>query len=332
MHLKFLVDVLQVKIDRSGLDTEFGRCGLVVVAFDQELEDSYFVRSQIIFGAFWRPNFAKQLDHPAGDFGRHWCSAFHGFFHAGNQPRRLQSRETLPHTFSNLDLNGDGRVTFTEILNYGGVGWHELHPFLAFVAQEMQLGAGGEDVNALPGVTLEMVSSRGNNTWSPIGNFDANINGLANDPTAVEYLPGFADGSVRLTRLGDFRFSESSFFSTLNQLDPANATAWAGEWCINDQSGNAVTGILIGLLQPPSPNKPTSRNAPPCIPICAPPTLDGLLISTNGGGVWRNVIGAGPVTINWGDQTLNGPFHASFTLAPWAGAGQPSNDPNDVNH
>ena len=246
--------------------------------------------------------------------------------------RRLQSRETLPHTFSNLDLNGDGRVTFTEILNYGGVGWHELHPFLAFVAQEMQLGAGGEDVNALPGVTLEMVSSRGNNTWSPIGNFDANINGLANDPTAVEYLPGFADGSVRLTRLGDFRFSESSFFSTLNQLDPANATAWAGEWCINDQSGNAVTGILIGLLQPPSPNKPTSRNAPPCIPICAPPTLDGLLISTNGGGVWRNVIGAGPVTINWGDQTLNGPFHASFTLAPWAGAGQPSNDPNDVNH
>ncbi len=232
---------------------------------------------------------------------------------------RLQSQGTLPRTFTNLDLNGDGRVTFTEILTYGGVGSDFLHDFLGFIAQETQLGAGGEDVNALPGVTLEMASNRGNNTWIPVSNFDANINGLANDPTAVEYLPAFADGGVRLTRLGNFRFHDASFFARLNQLD---TNAWGGIFTLTDLNGDGITGIVIGLLQPPSPNTATG--------LSAPPTLDGLVISTSGGGVWMNVIGAGNATINWGDPSLNGPFRATLSLAPWMA--EPSNEPNDVNH
>src|ERR1700674_4127624 len=46
---------------------------------------------------------------------------------------RLQARDTMSRGFGHLDLNGDGRVTFTEIENYGGVGSDALHDFVAFV-------------------------------------------------------------------------------------------------------------------------------------------------------------------------------------------------------
>jgi len=231
----------------------------------------------------------------------------------------LEARETLPRAFGNLDVNGDSRVSFTDIQNYHGIGADVINPFIAIIDQETQLGAGGEDVNALPGVTLEMVSPRGNNTWIPVTNFEASLTGLANDPVAIEYLPAFGDGSVRLLREGNLRFNDASFFSRLEQPDPANANTWAGTFTLTDPNGNHIEGILIGSLQPS--NQTINAGAP---------RLDGLVISTSGGGVWASAIGAGEATINWGDPTLNGPFHARLRIVPWAG--EPGNNPNDVNH
>jgi len=48
-------------------------------------------------------------------------------------------------------------VSFTDLNNYSGVGADVINPFIAIIDQEMQLAAGGEDVGALPGVTLEML-------------------------------------------------------------------------------------------------------------------------------------------------------------------------------
>ncbi len=224
--------------------------------------------------------------------------------------RRLESPDTLPRAFGNLDVNGDGRVTFTEIQNYNGVGADVLGPFIAIIDQEMQLGAGGEDVNMLPGVTLKMLRSP--SPFGDITRLEANMNGLANDPTAVEYLPAFADGSVRFSDQdsgpGNVRFNDASFFARLNQLDPANANAWAGTFTLTDVNGDGITGILIGLLKPPNPNLPPNPNAPP--------SLDGIVISTRGRGLWVGGVGTGDATINWGDQTLNGPFRAEFRLVP----------------
>jgi type II secretory pathway pseudopilin PulG len=227
---------------------------------------------------------------------------------------RLESRETLPRTFANLDLNGDGRVTLTEIENYGGVGADVLDPFIAIISHEMQLGAGGEDVDALPGVSLEMLSPRGHNTYIPLSNLQANINGLANDPTAVEYLPAFADGSVRI--VGDenrdtdnLRFNQASFFARLTQpdpgQDPAAPTAWGGVFTLTDVNGNGITGILIGVMRPgisPGPNQN--------------PILDGLVIASRGGGVWTGAVGTGDATINWGRPSLDGPFRAQLHVVP----------------
>src|SRR2546428_3105393 len=51
-----------------------------------------------------------------------------------NIARGLESPDTLPRTFSNLDVNGDGRVTFTDIQNYNGVGSDVLSPFIAIIS------------------------------------------------------------------------------------------------------------------------------------------------------------------------------------------------------
>src|SRR2546425_8940512 len=69
--------------------------------------------------------------------------------------RGLESSGTTAQAFEQLDLNGDGVVTFTEILNYGGVGSDVVGGFLTFVGHKMQLGAGGENVRDLPGVSKE---------------------------------------------------------------------------------------------------------------------------------------------------------------------------------
>jgi hypothetical protein len=229
----------------------------------------------------------------------------------------LESRRALPRAFNRLDSNGDGQVTITEILNYNGLGSDVLSPFLAGIGGSrdsggsaggngggvLQLGAGGEDVNGLPGVTLEMLRLP-----SPFGNLieiEGNITGLANDPTAVESLAGFADGSVRFSRGGNLRFDDASFFARLNQLDPANTNAWGGTFTLTDVNGDGINGILIGLLRP---SDPAASNAQP--------TLDGLVISTHGGGVWAGGVGTGDAIINWGDQSLNGPFRSELHLVP----------------
>src|SRR5260370_26072970 len=79
--------------------------------------------------------------------------------------RALESPQTLPNAFKQLDRNGDGNVTIREILDYNGVGRTVLNDFFLFLGREMDLGAAGEDVQALPGVSLEMLRS----TPGPVG-------------------------------------------------------------------------------------------------------------------------------------------------------------------
>src|SRR5260370_9962949 len=141
---------------------------------------------------------------------------------------RLEAPDTPPSAFRQLDGNGDGIVTFTEILNYGGVGSDALSGFLTFTGQRMELGAGGEDVNALPGVTLDMLASP--STSGNIMTFDADVNNgiskLNSDPiagTPTVQLGGFSDASVRFARSngsqgvriepGVAHFSDTSFFA-----------------------------------------------------------------------------------------------------------------------
>src|SRR2546421_12381419 len=59
MNLEFLIDVLQMKVDRGGRNSQLCRGSSVVMAFNQQLQDSHFVRSQVVIGAIRRANIAK---------------------------------------------------------------------------------------------------------------------------------------------------------------------------------------------------------------------------------------------------------------------------------
>ena len=224
--------------------------------------------------------------------------------------RGLESPDAFPRTFSNLDVNGDGRITFTDLQNYNGVGRDVVGSFFDFVSGEMQLGAGGEDVSSLPGVSsADLATSpnpRGNNTL-----IQANLAGLAHDPVAIEYLPAFADGSVRVSNGDDdgqtVRFNGGIFIAQLTQPDPANPGVWAGTLTLRDVSGNTIEGILIGALRPgivPGAQQPG--------------TLDSLILVLRGEGLWAGVSGNGDATIN-GNLSGNffeGPFRGNLVVVP----------------
>lgn len=72
--------------------------------------------------------------------------------------------------FGTLDANGDQKVHITEVLiverQFGGLICQEpeetpLGEFLRFVEEEMALGEGDEDVESIPGVTLQEVRAGG---------------------------------------------------------------------------------------------------------------------------------------------------------------------------
>ncbi|HVS81814.1 MAG TPA: type II secretion system protein [Pyrinomonadaceae bacterium] len=240
--------------------------------------------------------------------------------------RRLESPNTTPRAFGNLDVNGDGTVTITEIQNYNGVGSDVLLPYIAIISQEMQLSAGGEDVNNMPGVTFEMLEANTGPFNTRSGVLRARISGLSQvsqpilpepspsptpPPPPTIHLSGFADGSVRFIsgndedgRQGNLisRINGGSFFAQLSPPDAANSNVWGGTFSLTDVNEDGVSGILMGVLRPSDPA------------AGGHPTLDTLVIATYGKGILSCQGGTGHATIDWGDQSLNGPFRAEFRL------------------
>lgn len=66
--------------------------------------------------------------------------------------RGLQTGSAARDAFKQLDTNGDGSVTTTEILNFRNDKTGALNELAPFIKQQMQLGLAGEDVNSIPGV------------------------------------------------------------------------------------------------------------------------------------------------------------------------------------
>jgi prepilin-type N-terminal cleavage/methylation domain-containing protein len=233
--------------------------------------------------------------------------------------RSLESPATPAMAFKQLDANADGKVTLDEVVNYSGPGSSQIKDFLGFIGQEMALGAGGEDVGSLPGVTLptlevavgivDIQSSAALGGSSPNTNADGSI--------ASVQLAAFCDGSVRFspaaaTSDGVSPISQATLFGQISPVDQSagfagstqgrgNPGPWSGNFTVTDQDGDSVNGILIGLLQPPGPSQQQ--------------VFQGMMFATHGVGRWAGAVGNGDVTINWGDG-LDGPFRTSLHLLP----------------
>jgi prepilin-type N-terminal cleavage/methylation domain-containing protein len=75
-------------------------------------------------------------------------------------PALMPDGATVDATLARLDANGDGLITVPEMTR--DFGSPDLRAFVAFVVDEMKLGAAGEDVSQLPAVQL---SDLAGGTW-----------------------------------------------------------------------------------------------------------------------------------------------------------------------
>ena len=210
--------------------------------------------------------------------------------------RMLHDPATPDLVLNKLDVNGDGKVSFAEIVAYDQDKSTPLGGFLAFAGRTLELGAGGEKVDALPGVSLrDMVAGRS------AGRFDLSVEdgishvvlGQGHAPTAVE-LNGFCDGSVRVNH--NVRLDDAPFAARLT----APGGAMAGTFALGDREAAGLTGILIGLLVPQVEDRPGGG------------CLKGIVLVTGGHGSLQRAFGSGRFEIEWGAHGPNGPFDADL--------------------
>jgi hypothetical protein len=227
----------------------------------------------------------------------------------GQAAEELGANKLLPAVFRELDLNGDGFVTPAEILSFSGDNTGTMDKLLPFIQQQMQLGAAGEDVSQLPGLSLAMLTE-------PIGGrhpafFTGGVRGGIGEllPAVQTQLPavqlaGFCDGSVRKAGGEQSSFSKfkgAEFFSMLEAVssDPANS-GFSGPVSFTLTDGTSITGVLIGLVRP-------------AIGASGGMTFDALVVTQPGTGPLANAGGAGSASFTG----LNGPFDMTLLTKPF---------------
>ena len=217
----------------------------------------------------------------------------------------LRSRSTTRGAFENLDANGDGSVHINEILNYGGTGANELKPFFAIVRQEMALGFGGENIEALPSVSFKEMLAL-NRGGGPPSTLRLKVNGFSRPGTQTpgSQLQGFGDGSV-IPAAGSslLRMKQSSFFANVVSAGPGGGPHRTGQFSLFDENGNGVEGILIGLLRTAQPGSPIGDQ------------LDSFVIAPQAFGRLDGAAGVGTLTLNFSDEG-GAEFDGKLSLFP----------------
>ena len=84
------------------------------------------------------------------------------FARTSNRPsevvRGLQVNDSVNDAFKQLDANADGSVTIAEILNFNKDKTGAIDDLMPHIKQQMRLGLAGENIDAIPGVTLGMLA------------------------------------------------------------------------------------------------------------------------------------------------------------------------------
>ena len=207
----------------------------------------------------------------------------------------LQDPATPDRVLDRLAVSGDGRVSFADILAYGRSPKSPLHDFIASMSQTLQLGAGGESVNTLPGVSLGDLGA-----GQATARFDLSLGDGSSQrqpsatgaPPAVQLL-GFCDGSVRLS--SRVPLDDAPFAAHLAASGKGTLT---GTFTVGDAQGTGLSGLLIGLLLPAVQD--------------APGGLEGIAFVTGGSGRLRGASGSGRFEGNLDARSLNGPFDAGL--------------------
>ncbi len=211
----------------------------------------------------------------------------------------LGSHSTVATVFNELDANHDGMVTPPEILNanFGNVtgAVPVAGQLLPYIAQQLALGAGGETIANLPGVSLGTLTFPTNYYAGPppiiggnFNNFNNSCNSipikwsvsagvswliLSNETAAAlpaVQLTAFCQGSVGAP--GSIS-SDGNAVSLVNascqlllhgvdaSLDPSGRVWWGTSSLVNGD-GSALNGIVLGVFAPPKTVPPTTVAEP----------------------------------------------------------------------
>lgn len=231
----------------------------------------------------------------------------------------VQSNRSVPDAFRFFDMDGDGSVRVTEIFGSHPDNTGAFGELLPAVKEIMQLGLAGENVQALPGLSLRMLMNR--DPDDPAVALNANIFEGNSQLPAVQIggptlpavqdlmLAGFCDGSVRpVERPGEHKpfrinFKDGSLFADLQPIEMPNrvANVWAGPVRLNDGSNNGIIAVLIGLLLPA---------------VQGQPDFEGLIIVGEGAGVLHGANGAGRMSLNFTNH-MSGPFTGNIQTKPF---------------
>ena len=178
--------------------------------------------------------------------------------------RKLQARSTVGQVFDEFDVNGDGKVSLSEV--WGLSGREGLEEILPYIEKQMQLGVAGEDFDSMKGVSLAMLTS---SDFKPLSLGVRVSNGISQVPAvqvpAVQ-VPAVQVPAVQLAAFGDVNGDDKAVdaFLRLEPVDPTNPNnvGWAGPVTFVGEDGSSLTGILIGLLRPARPARGPPRLAP----------------------------------------------------------------------
>src|SRR5262249_53520881 len=212
-----------------------------------------------------------------------------------------------------LDANGDGQVTPDELFaGHAADPTETLGNLLPAIQKDLHLGEGGEDLAALPGVSLAFLTAP-SRTHEPV-RFRADVDeGNSRFVAATNQLPAvqlaaFADGSVRRSedsnahvRRDSSRFRDAEFFAGLSPVDPAlsrGAAGWTGLFNVTDPDGNSIIGVVIGVH-----GRGEKR-------------VRGMVMVQDGTGKLAAAPGTGTARVVW-KQGRDGPFRAAVDVTPF---------------
>jgi hypothetical protein len=235
----------------------------------------------------------------------------------------LEEDSQLPKVFRQLDVNGDGTVTLTDILGFHGDTTGAVDKLLPYIQEQLQLGLAREEVDTLPGVTFRDLIGR-SPSHEPASLRTRMTDGIAapqggsRTQLPAVLLGAFADGSERgeaehqmrhqENAVGSF-FQQAQFYSRLEAVDPGdpNNIGWSGLFRFVDPDRSSLDGALVGLLRPGTAG--------------AGPSFEGLVIGQDGVGRRAGSAGIGRFLAkgaHFKEATITARFSATLRVRPFA--------------
>ena len=213
--------------------------------------------------------------------------------------QHLGSKDAIRDALAELDANGDGAIHLRELMDYNGAGSTLFKPLFAFVTREMELGAGGEKIDAIPALKIRtLMNPRG---IGARGTYKARLTGYLSTIRGTErrfaaYARGVVTGSPA------YSFSNSPAYWTFETELPAQngETVLGAVVGGSDEYGNTISGITLGRLAVPGLGAATRK-------------FEAITIVPEATGQLSRAAGFGYLTLDL-QPNLEGPATGIFTF------------------